>query len=169
MLKDKMSVAEYREYLKTKEAKRQSKNRISEKIKKINKKPDPDDSKLWKVFSEYIRLKYSDDAGICFCYTCGRPGFWREMDCGHGIGRQHKATKYEEINNRPQCGNCNGFEGGKREVFKERMNKEHGAGTWEMLELKAKGVVKFTDFEIEVMIKFYKTEVYLLKEFKSLR
>lgn len=90
------------------------------------------------------------------------------MDCGHGIGRQHLATKYSEINNRPQCGVCNGFEGGKREVFKERMNKEHGAGTWERLELGSRRAVSWAEFDIETMIGFYKGEVKKLKKEKGL-
>lgn len=90
------------------------------------------------------------------------------MQCGHGHGRQHLATKYEEANNRPQCGPCNGFEGGKREIFKEKMDKEHGAGTWERLELKSRQVFHLDDFEIEELRKYYSEEVKKLKKEKDL-
>jgi len=163
-LKDKMSAAEFREYLKTNEATRQRKARQGKPEKNVS-----DDSKLWAIFSKFIRLKFSDEKGFCTCYTCGRIGFWSAMDCGHGISRQHLATKFDERNNRPQCGPCNGFEGGRREVFKEKMDQEHGAGTWDRMELKARGVYHRSDFDFEVMIKYYSEEVKKLKKEKGLK
>ena len=131
------------------------------------KKPSAD-KKLWKIFSEYIRLKYSSENGYCTCYTCGAIRFWRGCDAGHGIGRQFMATKFEEINVRPQCKPCNGFHGGKREVFKEKMDLEHGTGTWEKLELRARQRFSYSDFEIQELIKFYSEEVKRLKKEKGL-
>lgn len=160
---DRMTAAEFQAYVKTQAATRQMKSRSKKENKRVVK-----DGKLWKIFSEFIRLKYSDDQGICFCYTCGRPGFWKTMDCGHGISRQHMATKYEEINNRPQCGPCNGFEGGRREVFKEKMDNEHGKGTWDLMELKAKQVCHLSEFEIKEMEKYYSEEVKRLKKEKGI-
>lgn len=163
-LKDKMSAAEFREYLKTNEATSQRKARTekSKPKKKLN------DAKLWKIFSQFIRLKYSDEKGFCFCYTCGRPGFWRQMDCGHGIPAHHLATKYDEQNNRPQCGSCNGPEGGRREAYKEKMDNEHGAGTWNLMELRSKEKASWTEFEMNAMIRFYTTAVAILKAEKGL-
>src|SRR5687767_4246038 len=71
------------------------------------------DGILWKVFSEYIRLRDSDDKGFCKCFTCPNIRFWNKGDCGHGIPRQYKSTKFNERNNHFQCKHCNGFEGGK--------------------------------------------------------
>lgn len=163
-LKDKMTAAEFRDYLRTNEATRQRKARQE----KPDKKKTLDDSKLWAIFSQYIRLKYSNENGVCFCYTCGRPAFWRQIDCGHGIPAHHLATKYEETNNRPQCGRCNGPEGGRREAFKEKMDKDHGPGTWEKLEIKSRGFSRLTEFEIDVMAKFYGQEVEKLKKDRGL-
>ena len=148
----KMTVSQFRTFLKKKKPKKKKSN----------------DSKLWKVFSEYIRLKYSSENGYCTCYTCGAIRFFRNCDAGHGIGRQFKATKFEEINVRPQCKPCNGFNGGKREVFKEKMDKEHGAGTWEKLELRARQRFSYSDFKIGELIKFYSEEVKRLKKEKGL-
>lgn len=158
-----MSAAEFREYLKTNEATRQRKARQLK-----SKKTEVDDSKLWAIFSKFIRLKYSDDQGFCTCYTCGRIGFWSAMDCGHGVPRQYLATKFDERNNRPQCGPCNGFEGGRREVFKEKMDKEHGPGTWDLMELKSKKKFTYSQFGIETLIRFYTDEVATLKSGKGL-
>lgn len=82
------------------------------------------------------------------------------MDAGHGIGRQHWATRYNEKNNHAQCKRCNGFEGGMREIYKKKVNEKYGPKTWEMLEVMSKGTKKqLSSFEIEVMTKYYKQEV----------
>jgi hypothetical protein len=117
------------------------------------------DTKLWKAFSEYIRLRDSDENGLIRCITCGRVKPWKECDCGHGIGRQHKATKYHEQNNHAQCKKCNGFEGGMRERYKEEVDKRYGEGTWNKLEVMARGVCKRGQFEIDVLEKYYKQKV----------
>ena len=89
------------------------------------------DGKLWVQFSLFIRLRDSDEHGICKCFTCGLVRDYKQMDAGHGISRQHQATKYNEQNNNAQCKKCNGFEGGKREVYKVEMDKKYGHGTWD--------------------------------------
>ena len=127
------------------------------------------DKKLWKVFSEYIRLRDSDENGYGKCITCSRIKYWKEADCGHGIGRQHKAVKYNEKNNHLQCKHCNGFEGGKREIYKQRINEMYGAGTWELLELAAKQPFKWSQFEVDALERYYKEQVKILRSKKHLK
>lgn len=126
------------------------------------------DAKLWKVFSEYIRLRDADGDGVCKCFTCNFTADWKRFDAGHGIGRQHKATKFDERNVWAQCKRCNGFEGGKREVFKEEVNKRCGPQTWEKLEVMSRMTCKRDQFEIEVMTKHYKKLVDELRKTKHL-
>jgi hypothetical protein len=115
------------------------------------------DKKLWKIFSQFIRLRDSNEEGVCFCFTCGRPTVWnKNTDCGHGIGRQHLSVKYSEQNNHAQCKNCNGFEGGKREVYKEKVDQIYGKGTWELLELRSKVKSNISQTDIDLMEKHYK-------------
>lgn len=122
------------------------------------------DDKLWKVFSEYCRIRDSNSDGIVKCFTCEYIGIWKGMDCGHGIGRQHKATKFDERNNHAQCKRCNGFEGGQQAIYKEEVEKRYGEGTWQELVIKSKQTCKRTKAEIEEMIEFYKSEVIKLKQ-----
>lgn len=126
------------------------------------------DAKLWKVFSEYIRLRDTDSDGYGKCITCNRRIFWRDGDCGHGVGRQHKATKYDERNNALQCKRCNGFEGGEQAIYKEEVEKRYGKGTWDALVLKSRQVCKRGKVEIDVMTEYYKKKVKELKESKKL-
>ena len=114
------------------------------------------DKKLWKQFSEYIRRRDADENGNCSCITCGLVRHWKQMDCGHGIGRQHWGCRYSEKNNHAQCKRCNGFEGGKREVYKEVINKRYGPDTWDLLELASRKAKKYSQFEIDTLEKYYK-------------
>lgn len=122
------------------------------------------DKKLWPVFSEFIRLRDADENGMCSCFTCGLMRHWKQMDCGHGLGRQHKSTKYHEKNNHAQCKRCNGFEGGMRERYKENVDKKYGKGTWDLLEMMSRKPSKWGVFEIEQLIIYYKKEVEKLKK-----
>lgn len=74
------------------------------KMKKPNLK-----AKLDRVFSEYIRLRdtagHTKD-GYFRCISCGQIKPYSQADCGHYIGRQHMATRYNEINCNAQCRNC---------------------------------------------------------------
>lgn len=126
------------------------------------------EDKLWDIFSVFIRLRDSDHQGVCKCFTCGRINHWTKMDCGHGIPRQHKATKFNEQNNHAQCKHCNGFEGGRREVYKERMDKIYGAGTWDKMELASRGTVKWFPALIQNNIDHYTAEVARLKTEKGM-
>ena len=111
--------------------------------------------KLWKAFSEFIRRRDSDENGYGKCFTCHRTINWKDGDCGHGIGRQHKSTKYDEQNNHLQCKKCNGFEGGEQAIYKEEVDKRYGKGTWDKLVLKSRQVCKRGKFEIDTMAKYY--------------
>lgn len=117
------------------------------------------DKKLWKVFSEFIRRRDADENGICTCITCGLQRPWRQMDCGHGIPRQHWGTRYDERNNNAQCKRCNGFEGGSQEAYARAVDIKHGEGTWEHLLLKKQFGKRLSSFEIDVLTKHYKQKI----------
>ena len=45
--------------------------------------------KLWKVFSEYIRLRDADDRGYCNCISCGKVIFLeRFIEAGHYVPKE---------------------------------------------------------------------------------
>jgi hypothetical protein len=125
------------------------------------------DKRLWKVFSEFIRLRDADEQGYCKCFTCGKYYHWRRMDAGHGIGRQHMATKYHEQNNHAQCASCNAFNEGRKDRYKIEMDKRYGSGTWDRLELLSKQKCKWGQFEIDMLTIHYKERVKKLKLLKA--
>jgi hypothetical protein len=119
------------------------------------------DSKLWAAFSIYIRNRDADENGICTCITCGLRRHWKQMDCGHGIPRQHWGTRYDERNNSAQCKKCNGFEGGSQEVYSKAVDKKFGPGTWDLLLVKKQTGKRLSDFEIKHLTEYYKQKTIL--------
>jgi len=140
------------------------KRRFNEKTKdKINGKPSF--AKLDKIFSLYIRQRDADKDGIIHCISCGKPYRWQDSDCGHYIGRQHKATRYDEINCNAQCRHENRFEEGNKVGYREGLIAKYGEKAVEQLEMKRFNTAKFTQFEIGLLIKIYQEKN---KQFKEL-
>jgi hypothetical protein len=126
------------------------------------------DAKLWKVFSEYIRLRDSNDKGYGNCITCGKLCYYKEADCGHGVGRQYKAVKFDHRNNHLQCRKCNYYGAGEQAAYKEEVEKRYGKGTWEEIVISSRQVCKRGKVDIDVMTEYYKKEVARLKAEKSI-
>lgn len=124
------------------------------------------EDKLWNVFSEFIRIRDADKNGNCKCFTCPNIRHWTKGDCGHGIPRQHKATKFNEQNNHFQCKHCNGFEQGMREIYKQQVDKRYGVGTWDQMLVASRQTVKWSAFELETMTKYYTQQVKEMKKLK---
>jgi hypothetical protein len=71
------------------------------------------------------------------------------------MSRKSYSTRWDETNCQVQCVKCNMFEQGMSYVFGLRLNKIYGKGTAENLLSKSKKITKFTNDDIEEMIKKY--------------
>ena len=91
-----------------------------------------------KWFSEFIRLRDSDEFGRVTCVTCSHRGHWRDLQCGHWITRGHMATRYDERNCHTQCRGCN-YNGGQH--LKHHMFIANTYGHSAVDELMRKGTV----------------------------
>lgn len=111
---------------------------------------------LDRVFSLYIRQRDCDENGIGRCITCGHPGHWKTMDCGHYCPRQDLNTRWDEKNCALQCGRCNGFRGGEAELFAKEIDKKYGNGTSELLRAKSKISLKLGRHALRMWIDHYK-------------
>lgn len=90
------------------------------------------------------------------------------MDCGHGIPRQHKATKYHEQNNHAQCKRCNAFEGGRMDQYMIAVDQRYGVGTWDKLIVLSRTTSKRNSVDWQWMSDHYKREAQQLAKRKSL-
>lgn len=135
---------------------------------KVKKKTDYK-KKLDEVFSQYIRLKYSNDKGYCRCISCGRIHFWKDIQNGHYMSRRYLSTRFDENNCRPQCVACNIFNQGNAQMYRRGLIAEIGEAAVDMVEIRAKTVNgHYTDFEYQELCKYYKALVNKLKKEKGL-
>jgi len=111
--------------------------------------------KLDVIFSQYIRLKYSDNQGMANCFTCGKRDHWKKLQCGHFQSRKNYSTRWEEDNCRVQCLGCNMFKSGEQYVFGLNLGKELA----EKMYVKSKEIVKFTNDELIDMIDSFTSKV----------
>lgn len=120
---------------------------------------NPKIKKLDAVFSQYIRLRDSDENGICKCCTCGALHHWKQMDNGHFIKRQHMALRFSEVNCNVQCRKCNWLGQGEDAKYKEFIIKKYGVNTYNQLLIQKNTSAKFASFELDFMIAKYKDYV----------
>lgn len=114
--------------------------------------------KLDTIFSQYIRLKNSVDEKAT-CFTCGKVDHWKKLQNGHFQSRKHYSTRWDEVNCQVQCAGCNVFKYGEQYKFSVNLDAKYGEGTAEDLSIKAQQIVKISNFELEEMIKKYKSLV----------
>ena len=126
-------------------------------------------AKLDKVFSLYIRLKYSDANGYCRCISCGKIHFYKDIQNGHYMSRRYMSTRFDENNCRPQCVACNIFNQGNIQMYRIGLVKQIGERAVNLVEVKARtSVVRYSDFEYKALIKYYTVLVEKFKKDKGL-
>lgn len=114
---------------------------------------------LWRLFTFYIKKKYSHDGEWCSCYTCGRPIRICDSQCcgGHYLNKTaHPVHYFHEDNVRPQCMTpCNGFKEGNSAVFRDRLIEEIGVDkVIELEETKYQEVKRSRDWYLEKINEF---------------
>lgn len=111
--------------------------------------------KLWKLVSEWVRRSSSDQGGTCSCYTCGKLMFWKESHAGHAIPGRTNSVLFDTEVIRVQCPPCNIWGGGQYHVFATNLIKENSMEWWEAKLEAARRTVKYTQADIEEMIRTY--------------
>lgn len=112
--------------------------------------------KLDTLWSKIIRTR-DCPGGFGKCITCGRIKPYSEMDCGHYVGREHWATRWNEKNCHAQCRYCNRMQEGNKGIYAREIDKRYGAGTAEMLESWRAKSKRPKDFEMEINYDLMKT------------
>lgn len=165
-----MTPEEYREYVASKAQKAVAKLFTSGGITKASKVGKSDRAK-WKAkadkwFSEFIRLRDSDEFGMAYCVTSRKRvrKFWRLMDCGHWISRAKESTRYDERNCHAQSKRANQYQGGHFLEHELAIERIHGKGTAQQLRDKAGQVCKRTAGDYRFLAESYKARVDRIKE-----
>ena len=119
--------------------------------------------KLDAVFSEYIRLRDSDENGIVTCPLCWTRIKRKNAQNMHFITRGCYLYRYDEINCHAWCMRCNVFLNGNYIVYTRRMQKTFGIEKVdEMIKNKAT-VFKISTPRLLEMIDEYGEKVNKLK------
>jgi len=117
--------------------------------------------KAWELTSLYVRKSAANENGIVRCYTCDKPHYYTDMECGHYI---HKDCLDYDLNNlRAQCNYCNCRLHGNSGVYAEKLIKEIGIDDVDFLREKANQVKKFNIFELEEIINDLKFKLEEIK------
>ena len=135
-------------------------------IRKTSKRQPNLKAKLDRVFSEFIRLRDSDENGYIRCYCCRKTLHWKESQNMHFIPRQHLALRYSEINCNAGCVKCNYYNNGNIEEYIVHLKKDYGNDIVERLLVAKAKVVKISNVEYELMIKKYSQLVREQKQIK---
>lgn len=129
--------------------------------------------KLWKVFSEFIRIRDSQN-GIGMCISCKKPvpypnstGAWH---AGHYYPRSAKYSSlyFDEKNVNGQCSYCNTFLEGNKQGYRSGLIRKYGSEVLDYLDLGAYRPVRRETYEYEILIDIYKEKIKILKKEKGL-
>lgn len=120
-------------------------------------------SDLDQVFSLYIRLKYADVRGMVECYTSGKKFHYKQIQCGHFISRSNLATRWLELNCRPQSEHDNCMLNGNIAVFEKKLEEEK-PGNVEYLRELSRQVCKPTISELKSLIIEYRSKMNQVKK-----
>jgi len=133
---------------------------------KVKKKSDLK-GRLDREFSLFVRLRDSMDNGYFRCISCGKIKPFDQADCGHYANRQHMNTRYDEMNCNAQCRHCNRFMEGNIQNYRKGLISKYGEQRVELLEMRQNISRKYSDFEYEQLIKYYRALNMKLKKEKQ--
>lgn len=124
------------------------------------------------VFSQYVRLKSSDDNGYCVCYGCSKVYYWTNMECCHYIPRGHMNTRFLEENCVCGCHGCNKNEGGKLSSYSIHFGnliEKDRTGRVEYLEEQGRMDYNYSISEVKELVSYYSKEVNVMRKIKPLK
>lgn len=142
-------------YLKKKKGEGAKKSNLSSLVKKLDKE-----------FSLFIRLRDSKAFGFkAFkCISCGQIKPFEKADCGHYYSRVKMSTRFDEDNAHAECSYCNRYRADHLDGYRENLIKKIGQPRFDVLRYRSNQTKKWSAFELESLIKYYKEQNKKLKE-----
>ena len=142
-------------YMKKKKGEGAKKSNLSSLVKKLDKE-----------FSLFIRLRDSKAYGFkAFkCISCGQIKPFEKADCGHYYSRVKMSTRFDEDNAHAECAACNRFRADHLDGYRENLIKKIGQPRFDVLRYRSNQTKKWSAFELESLIKYYKEQNKKLKE-----
>ncbi len=132
------------------------KKRKTDKPKARANAKNPSIAMLDKAFSIRIRTRDTID-GVGKCITCQAIKPFVELDCGHYIGRQFYAVRWNDFNASAQCRYCNRFNEGMKGAMRIELVKRFGEEEITKVEGMFRGGRKPKGFEAALILEQIKT------------
>ena len=111
--------------------------------------------KLDREFSLFIRHRDSKN-GSFVCISCHKPKPFEQADCGHYFNRQYISVRFDLVNCNAQCRKCNRFQEGNIQGYREGLVDKFGKQALNELTVRKVTTKKYTLFELEKTIEYYK-------------
>jgi hypothetical protein len=116
------------------------------------------------LLQKLVRMKAADENGYAKCVTCDKPEptHWKDLQGGHFMERNRKATKLLEENLHPQCMGCNAFKMKTASgvlAYREYMVSMYGEEFVSELIQQSRQVKKYTRHEVEGLIFDFKRRI----------
>ncbi len=143
-------------------AEQNKKTKEKEKQKKKNKRETTSmlTKKLDKIFSEYIRRKYSNSEWMITCISCEKVIHWKESHNCHWISRWNKQYRFDEENCRPWCAWCNTFNQAFHiRIFTTKQISRLGQETVDLMIDNTNYVYKLGKTELKALIEEFNTKL----------
>lgn len=115
--------------------------------------------KLDEVFSKFIRARDTNHDGTFVCCSCSRVLPYEQADAGHFINRRFMSLRWDERNVHAQCRSCNRFSEGNSVGYFRFMQRKYGDEVIDLLQAMKNQSQKWSDFELELLIKEYKQKL----------
>ena len=132
-------------------------------MSKLKKKKSKSYAKLKialdRVFSLYVRLRFSDGRGIASCASCGLRSPFKALQCGHFVSRSYLATRWHLENCAPQCVQCNIFKKGNLAAYAAWGVDRYGMDWPARMVSLSKTPTKFSRSDLESMILDYEQRI----------
>lgn len=120
------------------------------------------------VFSQFIRLRDSDENGYVICPCCGDRNYWTDCDNMHFIPRAHMITRFSEENCYGGCVDCNRALSGNLRAYGEYLESIR-PGSVEILEEQATIIYRYSVSELKGLISHYSSLVKSMRKTKPLK
>jgi len=121
-----------------------------------------------RYFSLYIRLRDCDENRLAKCCTCGKVVDVKYADCGHWIKRQHRNTRFDEMNGHTQCKRCNAFEQGRDADYERFMIEKYGRDQVHLLKAAGRMSIRHGAYELKAIAGHYKQKATDLAKQKGI-
>lgn len=120
-----------------------------------------------RYFSQYIRLRDTNNQGYGSCISCGQLKHYDDLDCGHFINRGNMNLRFNEVNCNAQCRKCNRFDEGNFVGYQEGLIKKWGQEKYALLVASKQEIRRYSKWELKAIADHYKARAKELRESKT--